>query len=95
MLHTTNLSSVIHVAFISENHLLHIGGCVLFDVANPILDVVERLFVSNVIHQHDAHGAAVVGRCDCAETFLKCDFKGVNNKQVKTFASYGHPDPRN
>ena len=42
----------------------------LFDVADPVLDVVETLFVGDVIHEHDTHGAAVVGRGDSAESLL-------------------------
>ena len=42
----------------------------LFNVPDPVLDVVETLFVGDVIHQHDAHGAPVVGRGDRPEPLL-------------------------
>ena len=56
------LSPVIHVAFIAQDHLLHVGRGMLFDVPDPVLDVVEGLFVGDVVDQHDAHGAPVI-RC--------------------------------
>ena len=36
----------------------------LLDVSDPVLDVVEALLVGDVVHQHDAHGAPVVGGGD-------------------------------
>ena len=42
----------------------------LLDVPDPVLDVVEALLVGDVVHQHDAHGAAVVGRGDGPEPLL-------------------------
>lgn len=65
-----NLSSVVHVALVPEDHLLHISTGVLLDVPDPVLDVVETLLVGDVIHQHDAHGAPVVGRGDRPEPLL-------------------------
>ena len=42
----------------------------LLDVPDPVLDVVETLLVGDVVHKHDAHGAAVVGRRDRPEPLL-------------------------
>ena len=42
----------------------------LLDVPDPVLDVVEALLIGDVVHQHDAHGAAVVGRGDGPEPLL-------------------------
>ena len=67
---TCHLSSVVHVALVPEDHLLHIGAGVLLDVSDPVLDVIETLLVGDVIHQHDAHGAPVVGRGDRPEPLL-------------------------
>ena len=67
---TTDLSSVIHVAFVAQDHLLHVRAGVLLDVPDPVLDVVETLLVGDVVHQHDAHGAPVVGRGDSPEPLL-------------------------
>ena len=42
----------------------------LLDVPDPVLDIVETLLVGDVVHQHDAHGAAVVGSRDRPEPLL-------------------------
>ena len=42
----------------------------LFNVPDPVLDVVETLLVGDVVHQHDAHGAPVVGGGDRPEPLL-------------------------
>ena len=42
----------------------------LFNVAYPVLYVVETLFICDIIYQHDTHGSSVVGSGDCAEAFL-------------------------
>ena len=65
-----NLSSVVHVALVPEDHLLHISAGVFFDVSDPVLDVVKTLLVGNIVDEHDAHGPAVVGRGDGSEPFL-------------------------
>ena len=36
----------------------------------PVLDGVEGLLVGDVVHEDEAHGAAVVGRGDGAVTLL-------------------------
>ena len=58
---------VLHVALVAEDHPLHVLVGVLVDVAEPLGDVVEALGVGDVVHQHDAHGAAVVARGDRVE----------------------------
>ena len=30
----------------------------------------EALFIRHIVHEKDAHGAAIVCRCDCTETLL-------------------------
>ena len=64
------LSPVIHVALISQNHLLHIRARVLFNIPDPVLDVVEALLVGDVVDEHDAHRPAIVGSGDGAEPLL-------------------------
>ena len=46
------------------------------------LDVVEGLFVGDVIDEHDSHGPAVVGSGDGAEPLLA---SGVPNLQLDLF----------
>ena len=67
---TPDLSSVVHIAFVAEDHLLHVGAGVLLDIPDPVLDVVETLLVGNIVDQHDAHGPTVIGRGDGAEPLL-------------------------
>ena len=64
------LSPFVHVTLIPQNHFLYVLRGVFFNVSNPVLDVVERFLVGNVVDKHDAHGAAVVGRRDGTETLL-------------------------
>ena len=42
----------------------------LFDIPDPVLDVIEALLIGDVVDQHDAHRAPVVGRGDRAEPLL-------------------------
>ncbi|RMZ97236.1 hypothetical protein BpHYR1_038514 [Brachionus plicatilis] len=55
-----HLSPVVHVALVSDEHSLYIGGRVLLDVADPVSDRVERFFGRDVVDEQDAHGAPVV-----------------------------------
>ena len=67
---TTDLSSVIHVTLVAQDHLLHVRAGMLLDVPDPVLDVVETLLVGNIVDKHDAHGPAVVSSCDRPEPLL-------------------------
>ena len=61
---------VLHVTLVADQHLVH-GLCgMLLDVADPVADVGEGLFVSDVVHQQDAHGSSVVCGGDRAEALL-------------------------
>ena len=42
----------------------------LVDISQPFADAVERLAVSHVVDEHDAHCATVVGRCDGIKALL-------------------------
>ena len=59
-----------HIALVSYEQLVDALGGVPVDLLQPLLDVVEAIHVGNVIDDANAVGAAVVGRCDGAETFL-------------------------
>ncbi len=45
---------VLHVTFVSQNHLLHIIRGMLLDITNPRLDVLKRLLIGDVVHQHNS-----------------------------------------
>ena len=68
----SNLSSIVHVALVPKNHLLHICTCMLLNIPDPVLDVVKTLLIGDVIDQHDPHGPPVVGRGDGPEPLLAC-----------------------
>lgn len=42
----------------------------LVDVPQPLADVLKALGVADVVHQHNAHGASVVGGGDGMEPLL-------------------------
>jgi len=55
----------------------------LLDVAHPGADVLERLFIRDVIHEQDPHGTTVVRLCDSAESLLP---SGVPDLQLDFLA---------
>lgn len=59
-----------HIALVSYKQLVDALGGVPVNLLQPLLDVVEAVHVGDVVDDADAVGAAVVGRCDGAETFL-------------------------
>lgn len=59
-----------HVALVADEQLVDALGGVAVDLLKPLLDVVERVHVGHVVNHADAVRAAVVRRCDCAETLL-------------------------
>ena len=48
------------VTLVADQHELDVLGRVAVEVLHPLLDVLERLFVGDVVHDHDAVRAAVV-----------------------------------
>lgn len=65
-----NRSLLLPVALVTDKNLVDAGRCMLFNVGEPGPDVVEGLFVCNVIDQQDTHGTSVVSGSDGSETFL-------------------------
>jgi len=59
-----------HVALVADQDLVDVVSGVLLDVSDPVPDVLERLLVSDVVHQQDPHGAPVIGRRYGAKPFL-------------------------
>ena len=56
----------------------------IIDISEPFCDVVETPGVGDVIHQHDAHGSAIVGRCDGVKPLLAgCVPTEMNKPTVK------------
>lgn len=61
---------VLHIALVADEQLVDALGGVSIDLLKPLLDIVERVHVRHIVHDTDAVGATVVGRCDGAESFL-------------------------
>ena len=60
------------IAFVGDKHTCHIRGSMLFDLFDPILDVIEWILVWTVIGKNDAHSTAVIGLRNGSESFLSC-----------------------
>ena len=56
----THPPDVKHVGLVGNQNLLDVLGRVHLDIAQPKLYVFERLLVGEVVHEHNAGGAAVV-----------------------------------
>lgn len=59
-----------HIALVANEQLVDALGGVPVDFLQPLLDVVERVHVGDVVDDADAVGAAVVRGGDCAEALL-------------------------
>jgi hypothetical protein len=44
----------------------------LVNIFNPFLDVLKRLYISDVIDEHNSMGSTVKGSSDCSEAFMAC-----------------------
>jgi hypothetical protein len=67
---------VVHVALVSENHLLNIIGGILLNVLDPCANVLKRLLVRHVIHKHDALHPSMVESSNTTES------TGKKQKQI-------------
>ena len=61
---------VSHIALVADEQLVHTLSSVSVNLLQPLLDVVERVHVSNIVDDADAVGASVVGGRDCSESLL-------------------------
>jgi hypothetical protein len=59
-----------HVALVAYEEFVDALSRVPVNLLQPLLDIVKRVHVRDVVDDADAVRAAVVGRGDCAETFL-------------------------
>jgi hypothetical protein len=59
-----------HIALVSYEQLVDTLSGVPVDLLQPLLDVVEAVHIRDIVDDADAVGTPVVGRGDCAETFL-------------------------
>ena len=61
-----------HIALVSDQELIDALGGVSVDLLQPLLHVVERIHVGDIVDDADAVGTSVVGGGDGAETLLPC-----------------------
>lgn len=59
-----------HIALIANKQLVNTLSGVAVDLLQPLLDVVERVHVGDIVHDADAVGATVVRRSDGSEALL-------------------------
>jgi hypothetical protein len=50
-----------HIGLVADQQLVDALRCVAVDLLEPLLHVVERVHVGDIVHDTDAMGAAVVG----------------------------------
>ena len=53
----------------------------------PVVHGVEALFVTDIVHEDEAHGAAVVRRGDCPVSLLACRVLHENAELIVLHAS--------
>lgn len=58
------------VTLVSNQDFVYAVVGELFNVPDPVADVIEGAFIGDIVDQHDSHGAAVVSGGDGAEAFL-------------------------
>jgi len=73
------------LTLVPDQHLVHLIRGKPLDVAYPALDVLEALFVSHIIHQHDPHCAPIVSICERPKSLLT---RGIPNLQLEFPAFY-------
>ena len=55
-----NDSLIRHIALVAYKELVDTLGCIAIDLSEPLLNILERLLVGNVVHDTDSVCAAVV-----------------------------------
>ena len=61
-----------HVALVTDQQLVDALGRVAVNLLEPLLHVVERVHVGDIVHDTDAVGTAVVGGGNGTEALLAC-----------------------
>jgi hypothetical protein len=59
-----------HIGLVANQQLVDALSSVTVDLLQPLLYVVERVHVSNIVDNADTMGAPVVRRCDGSEPLL-------------------------
>ena len=58
------------IGFVTDEEFIDIFASISVDFMEPLFYVVEGFVVSHVVDDDDSMCSAVVGGCDCAESFL-------------------------
>jgi len=74
-----------HIALVANQELVNPLGGVPVDFLQPLLDVIERVHVGDIVDDADAVGAPVVRRRDGAEPFL------AGRVPLQSFPGSGQP----
>lgn len=61
-----------HIALVSDEELVDALCGISVDLLQPLLHVVERIHVGDIVDDADTVGTSVVGRSDGSETLLPC-----------------------
>lgn len=59
-----------HIGLVAHQQLVHALSSIAVDLLEPLLDVVERVHIGDIVDDADAVGTTVVGRCDGTEALL-------------------------
>ena len=61
---------VFHIALVSHKQLVDTLGRITVNFLEPLLYIVERIHVGNIIYNADTMSATVIRRCDGSESLL-------------------------
>jgi hypothetical protein len=71
------------IGLVANQKLVNILTGISVNFMQPLLYIVERLIVSDVVNNDDTVSTTVIGRCDCTEAFLS---SGVPNLELDSFS---------
>jgi hypothetical protein len=59
-----------HIGLVADKELVDALGRISINFLQPLLDIIERIHVGDIVHHANTVRATVVGRRDCSEAFL-------------------------
>jgi hypothetical protein len=73
-----------HIALVSNKQFIYTLRCVSVNLLQPLLDIVERVHVCDIVDNADAVCATIVRRGNCSETLLssRIPLSQVRNQRV-------------
>jgi hypothetical protein len=67
------------IGLVANQQFVDILCCISVNFVEPLLDIVERFLVGDIVDNNNSMGATVIRRSDGAETFLSC---GIPNLKL-------------